>query len=122
MLQPTAPFTVTQVDTDTVSITPPPRRSECYHLESRLYDLTVAENPVELARTTGLFYEDGATRVVIQLTASGADVAFLAGYGAEVETQTQSLVQARVPLEKLCSLADDLRVKFVRVPQDAVAP
>lgn len=122
MVQPTATFAVAQVDTQTVLLTPLSRRSTCLLLESRLYDLTVAEDPATFAQTAGLFYENGATRVVIQLAAPDAESAFLADYGAEVERYTSALIQARVPLEMLCPLADDDRVQSIRTPHGVVIP
>jgi hypothetical protein len=122
MIEPTATFTVIKVSTDTVAITLRPRSSECPHLESRLYDLIVAQDPTDLARTMGLFYEDGATRVVIQLATPETDTSFLAEYGAQIETQTGSLVQALVPPERLCDLSNDPQVKFVREPQAPALP
>jgi hypothetical protein len=122
MIEPTVTFTITQVITDTVAITPRPHSSECPNLESRLYDLTVAQDPENLAQTKGLFYENGATRVVIQLATPEADTSFLAEYGVQIETQTGSLVQALVPPERLCDLSNDPRVKFVREPQAPALP
>jgi len=122
MVQPTATFVVAQVDTQTVLLTPLSGRSTCLLLESRLYDLTVAEDPATFAQTAGLFYENGATRVVIQLAAPDAESTFLADYGAEVESSTPALIQARVPLEMLCPLADDDRVQSIRIPQSIVMP
>lgn len=116
MIEPTVTFTVTKVSTDTVAITPRPRSSECPHLESRLYDLTVAQDPTDLAQTMGIFYEDDATRVVIQLAAPRTDISFLGEYGAQIKTQTESLVEALVPVEKLCDLSNDPQVKSVREP------
>jgi hypothetical protein len=122
MVEPTVTFATIEVSTGTVSVTPHPRSSECPYLESHLYDLIVAEDPVGLAQTMGLFYEDGATRVVIQLATHEADISFLSEYGAQVETQTESLVQALVPVEKLCDLSNDPRVRFVRGPHAPTLP
>jgi hypothetical protein len=122
MVEPTVTLAIIQVITDTVAITPRPRPSDCPHLESRLYDLIVAEDPADLAQTTGLFYEDNATRVVIELASPETDASFLAEYGARTETQTGSLVQALVPLTKLCDLSNNPRVEFVREPRTAISP
>jgi hypothetical protein len=122
MIEPTVTFTVAQVSTDTISITPHPRPSECPHLESGLYDLAVAQNPVELAKATGLFYEDGKTRVVVELATPETDISFLAKYDAQIETQAGSLVQALVPLAELCNLSNDPQVLFVRKPNIATSP
>ena len=122
MIEPTATFALTQVSTDTISATLRPRPTGCPHLESRLYDLTVAEDPAGFAQTMDLFYEGGATRVVIQLATPGADTSFLAEYAARIETQTESLVQALVPAEELCDLSNDPQVKFVRGPSAPESP
>lgn len=122
MIEPAVTFTAIQVSTDTVSIAPHPRPSDCPQLEFRLYELSVAEDHVDFAQTTGLFYDGGATRVVIQLATPETDTSFLGDYGAQIETQTESLVQALVPVGKLCDLSNDPRVRFVREPHTPTLP
>lgn len=122
MIAPTVILTTEEVSPGTAPFTPLPRPADCPQLESRLYDLTVAENPVELAKTMGLFYEDGDTRVIVQLVTPGANTSFLTEYGAQIETQTESLVQVLVPLENLCDLSNDPHAKSVRSQRAAALP
>jgi hypothetical protein len=122
MIEATVTFTITQLSTDTVAIPPRTLPSECPHLESRLYDLAMSPNPVAFAQTTGLFYEDGVTRTVVELATPETDIAFLAKYDAQIEKQAGSLVQVLVPLAELCNLSNDSQVQFVRGPNVAVSP
>lgn len=122
MIEPTAAFSTIQVNTDTVSIVSPPHKIECPHLESSLLNLSVSEDPEAFAQSHLLFYAENATRATIELLTPNDDTSFLSEYNAHIETQTESLVQALVPLPDLCALSNDPQVKFVHAPRRAISP
>jgi hypothetical protein len=122
MIEPTTPFSVMQVTTDTIQVAPVPRTNKCPRLESTLLNLSTAENPAAFAQSNRLFYDGAATRVIIELPTADAGISFLNEYNAQIESETESLVQALVPLTDLCALANDSQIKFIRVPRGAVTP
>lgn len=96
----------------------PYKPADCPKLESRLYQLVTAPNPTEFARTSDLAYADGSVRVVIELRSK--DESLPPGYSIKVETRSNELVQASVPLNELCKLSNEPQVKFIREPFKAV--
>lgn len=91
-----------------------PKPADCPNLESRLYQLATAPDPADFASRNGLSYNDGAVRVVIELT--GKDQDLLKGYSINVEMRSNDTVQASVGVKDLCKLSNEPQVKSIRVP------
>ena len=90
----------------------------CPRLDSRLLQLSQAEDPPTFAAGAGLDYRDGTVLVVVELV---DPIQVPQGYGLIVEATYANLIQARAPLEQLCSLSADVAVLFVRPPA-AISP
>ena len=99
--------------------TPDPRRLDCRTLDSVLFNLTLAEDPLATAERLGLPAHEGKVQVVITL--AGEDTAFLAAFDAEIGSQSGAEVQAYVPPAELCALGADERVAAVRAPDLAAS-
>lgn len=75
---------------------------------------------MEAARRTALLcrraldYEDGRVRVEIELAGEEGDLA--ERYNLRVEARGGRLVQALAPVDGLCALSRDPRVRFVQSP------
>jgi hypothetical protein len=92
--------------------------SECPALDSQLYQLTKADNPLLLAEQLGFRTKDGKLHVLLVLTSE--ETAFLIDFGAELGTQSGNQVQAFVPIDQLCDLANTDSVLAIRPPAQAV--
>jgi hypothetical protein len=82
-----------------------------------LIQLTQAVDAEPLAASLGLDYSSGVVLVVIEL--SGAEGPDPAMYQFVVEAEYANLLQARVPVQQLCPLANDPSVIRVRPPFSA---
>ena len=91
-------------------------RSGCPQLGSQLAQLAAADDPQAFSAQTGLSYmpTQGA-RALIELRADESDLA--AAYHLTVESRYAEWIQAWVPLDQLCPLANDPRVRSVDAPQ-----
>ena len=97
--------------------TRPPETQACPRLESRLLQLSRSSDPAGFAAGAGLDLNSSGVRVVIEL-AAGADLP--ARDDVFVEARYANLVQARVPLAQLCSLALETSVVSVASPARGV--
>lgn len=96
----------------------PTKTNPCPKLEDRLYRLAQAQEPAQFAQQTGLHYLEGRVRVVIEMVDLGAAVP--TKYPLLVESRSDGLIQALVPLDILCDLSQEPQVKLVRSPLAAV--
>ncbi|MFH1486127.1 MAG: hypothetical protein ABIH46_08655 [Chloroflexota bacterium] len=96
----------------------PSKPAECPNLESRLLQLVASPDPAEFAAKSGLTYADGSVRVVIEM--GSRDQELPQGYSAKIETRSNGLIQAMVPLEELCGLSSEPSVGLIRAPLRAV--
>jgi hypothetical protein len=82
---------------------------ECARLPAALRSLAAAADPAVEAERVGLPYRDGRVEVQAQLAAEAGDLA--ARHDLEVISSSRSFLVARVPVDRLCGLADDPRVR-----------
>lgn len=112
---PTEAFETGDGDVDT-EISPddlPTRQpSDCPALDSQLLPLVEAEDALSMAEQLGFPVQDNAIQVLIVL--AGEETAFLEEFGAQVGTQSGNEVQAYVPIDRLCDLANSDAVSAVR--------
>lgn len=90
---------------------------ECPALDSQLYQLTLADDPLRLADQLGLRIKDEKVQVLVIL--AGQETGFLQDYGAELGTQSGSQIQVFIPFDQLCELAKDDAVIAIRAPAQA---
>ncbi len=90
----------------------------CPRLEDRLYRLTTSPDPEAYARQADLYYSQGRVRVIIELESAEDRVPQLPGL--TIESRAGELVQALVPVERLCELAAANGVRLVRSPAQPV--
>ena len=98
----------------------PGKQADCPSLESRLYQIVSAEDPVSLVEKLGIALTDGQVRVVIEL--AGEDESAIEQFDVEIETRIEKRLQALVPYEQLCELSKASGVLAVRLPKRAVLP
>jgi hypothetical protein len=91
---------------------PSKMKSDCPALDSQLTQLLQSEDPAGQAEQLGYRVKEGKIQVLLTLLAENTD--FLAGYGAELGTQSGSQVQAFVPFDQLCELAKHPDVQSIR--------
>ncbi|NLD73959.1 MAG: hypothetical protein GX649_14755 [Chloroflexi bacterium] len=91
-----------------------PARHDCLRLDSVLFGLAQADDPLDTAQALGLPVRDGRIQVIITL--AGEDAEFLSEYDAEVGSRSEAQVQAYIPPANLCALGSDDRVEAVRAP------
>lgn len=112
----TPPFETVQVE-GTVDLSKSATKdATCPHLDSRLYQLSVASDPEDFARTHNLTYSEGTVQAVMLLKDAEADLDFAKAFGVEIEERYQDQVQIRVPVESLCSLSNHPSVRYVQPP------
>jgi hypothetical protein len=122
MIEPATSFSVTQIITNTVHINPNPRTNDCPHLDSTLRTLATIDTPESFAQAHNLFFDEGQTRIVIELGTPKPDTSFLNKYHLHIETETDSLIQALAPLDTLCALSNNPEITFVSIPRNVIAP
>ena len=122
MIEPTVAFEITTMNTTTVQIESRSFNETCLHLASRLYELYLSDDPETFARANGLYFEDNTTRVIIEISEPGVDISFLSMYEIQIETQTKVLVQALIPITKLCDLSNDPKAKAINEPREVIIP
>jgi hypothetical protein len=88
---------------------PPPKQEDYPKLESRLFQLATAEDPIEFAKRQGLDYAV-VVRVLVELESPDSSVPD----GICVENRFEEEVEALVPLERLLTLAQEPQVKVIR--------
>lgn len=95
-----------------------PQEAKCPKLDTVLFKLSQSSNPKEYASKQGLFYSNGRIRVEIKLTSQ--DVRLPNKYSIQVEKRYRDLLQALVPIDKLCPLSNEPQVKLVQAPIPSV--
>jgi hypothetical protein len=90
----------------------------CPDLDSQLFQLTQADDPPRAAEELGFKVRDGKIQALLVL--AGEDTSFLKEYGVELGTQSANQVQAFVPIDQLCELADSDLVLAVRPAAQAI--
>jgi hypothetical protein len=96
----------------------PVKQNECPDLESTLFQVTQATDPLRLAEQLQLKVKGDKIQVLLIL--EGEDTSFLQNFGVEIGTQNGSQVQAFVPINKLCDLANTDEVLAIRLPARAM--
>jgi hypothetical protein len=93
---------------------------DCRKLDSALLQIVRSSDPIALAQ------EQKATlkgdKVLVLLIVSTEDARFLQDFDADIGTQSGAQVQAFVPIDQLCRLADLDAVQAIRLPAQAVLP
>jgi len=95
-----------------------PKQDDCPNLESVLFQVERASDPLELAKQWQLRVKEDKIQVLIILDQE--DASFLRAFDVEIGTQFGTRVQAFVPIGQLCDLANTDHVLAVRRPAQAV--
>lgn len=103
--------------TSIIDQTPTSQAMNCRRLDDDLLGLIHAPDPAVFAARHALFYDGGRTRVSIRLVAPEGDLA--QRYNLQVETRSRIIpyIEALIPINNLCALANDPCVGFVRPPR-----
>ena len=83
-------------------------QEDCPGVDSQLYQIIQAPDPQELARQFLVEIEDNKIHVLLVL--ADQDIAFLKDYDVQAGSQYGTRVQAFVPVNRLCELANTDRV------------
>ena len=94
------------------------KQNECPDLESMLFQIAQAPDPLTLAQQLQLKVKEDKIQVVLILDSE--DTSFLQNFEVEIGTQMGTQVQAFVPINQLCALANTAEVLAVRLPAQAV--
>ena len=92
--------------------------SDCPGLESQLYQVTQAEDPLSMAEQVGLTLKDNKVQILFVL--EGEETDFLLAYDVELGTQSGNQVQGYAPVDRLCELANLDAVLAIRRPAQPV--
>ena len=95
-----------------------PKQDDCPNLESVLFQVEQASDPLGLAKQLQLRVKEDKIQVLIILDQE--DASFLQDFDVEIGTQSGARVQAFVPIGQLCDLANAEHVLAVRRPAQAV--
>jgi hypothetical protein len=91
-----------------------PQPADCPGLDSRLFQLTQAGEPLKLANQWQLKLKDGKVQVLLIL--ADEDVTFLQNFDVEPDTQVGEKIQVFAPIPRLCDLANSPHVLAIRPP------
>lgn len=91
-----------------------PQLADCPGLDSRLFQLTQAAEPLKLANQWQLKLKDGKVQVLLIL--ADEDITFLQNFDVEPGTQVGAKIQVFAPIRQLCDLANSPRVLAIRPP------
>lgn len=94
------------------------KQQDCPKLEHQLYQLTQAADPIKLAQQIGLRVKQAKIQVL--LIVNRADVQFAPTFDVEVGSRSGTQVQAFVPIDQLCALANTEAVVAIRLPAQAM--
>jgi hypothetical protein len=94
--------------------TSPSQPADCPGLDSRLFQLTRAAEPLKLANQWQLKLKDGKVQVLLIL--ADEDVTFLKNFDVEPGTQAGAKIQVFAPIPRLCDLANSPQVLTIRPP------
>jgi hypothetical protein len=95
-----------------------PNQDDCPNLDSVLFQIEQASDPLELAKQFQLRVKEDRVQVLIVLDQE--DASFLQDFDVEMGTQSGVRVQAFVLIGQLCDLANADHVLAVRRPAQAV--
>jgi hypothetical protein len=104
----------TEISPETI---PEREARECPALDSQLFQLTQADEPLRLAEQLGLRVKDEKVQVLLILVSE--ETGFLQDYGVELGTQSGNQAQAFVSIDQLCELANNDAVIAIRAPAEA---
>lgn len=85
---------------------------DCPGLDSQLFQITQAPDPLNLAEQLQFKVREGKVQVLLILDDEGTD--FLSDFEVEMGTQSGTQVQAFVPISQLCDLANTDKVLAIR--------
>jgi hypothetical protein len=111
----TACMQVPSIDPDQI---PTRAESDCPGLESQLYQVAQAKDPLKMAEQIGLILKDEKVQVLFVLEDEETD--FLLAYDVELGTQSGNQVQGYAPIERLCELTNLEAVLAIRRPAQPV--
>ncbi|HXV43453.1 MAG TPA: hypothetical protein VEC96_10340 [Anaerolineae bacterium] len=92
----------------------PKAQAACPDLDSRLWQLTQAAAPLEMAQQWQLRVKDDKIQVLLIL--ADEDTNFLKNFEVELGTQSGTKIQVFVPVHQLCALANTPEVMAIRPP------
>jgi hypothetical protein len=118
----TPEFSTTQIPADKLvapEVAEPAAQSDCPGLDSTLARVVASPDPLEQARQSLLTVKDGKIQVVLVLSQE-EDTAFLQDYDVEIGSQSGTQVQAFVPPDRLCDLANTDEVLTISPAAQAV--
>ena len=96
------------------------KRPACPKLDSQLNQIVASTDPSGMAASLGLRVDE--SKVLVRLVLTSNEVSFLKEFGVEPGSQTGQEIQAFVPLDKLCAIADLEQVLAIRVPAKGILP
>ena len=91
-------------------------QANCPDLDSRLFQLTQAAKPLELARQWQLKVKGDKIQVLFIL--ADEEITFLQNFGVEPGTQAGTKIQVFAPIHRLCDLANTPEVQAIRPPTE----
>ena len=90
----------------------PRKQSDCPDLDSQLLQIARSPEPLSLAKQMQI--EVKGNKVQVLLLLNSEDVGFLKDFEVEIDTQSGARVQAFVPIDQLCDLANTDEVLAIR--------
>jgi hypothetical protein len=97
----------------------PREPSDCPDLDSSLFQIIQAPDPLDAAEQLQLQVRGDKVKVLLILDRE--DTGFLRDFGVEIGTQSGTQVQAFVPINQLCDLANTDEVLAIRPPAQAAS-
>ena len=94
------------------------KNADCPGLENMLFEISKVPDPISLAKQLQLNVKDDKLQVLLILASE--DTNFLQNFDIEPETQVGSQVQAYIPIDQLCPLANTDEVLAIRLPDQAL--
>jgi hypothetical protein len=91
---------------------------KCPSLDATLASVVDAPDPLKLARALDMRVE--GDKIQVMLVIDGADISFLNAFGMEIGKRSGDEIQAFVPVDRLCDLANHERVLALYPPHQAV--
>ncbi len=101
-----------QIDPDTLPTTE--KNTTCPDLDSMLFQLTQSETPLETAEKLGLNLQDEKVQALLMLESE--NTVLPEQFDLEIGTRSGAQVQAFVPIDQLCDLANTPEVIAIKTP------
>jgi hypothetical protein len=92
----------------------------CPKLDSQLNQVVASSDPLKMAATLKLRLNEG--KVQVRLVLASDDLSFLKEFGVEPGSQAGQEIQAFVPIDQLCKIADREEVLAIRIPAEGILP